>query len=443
MGEWANRRMVERRRGERDPRAAVGVTANPDTRLLLIIGGGAAGLSAAIVAAGAGRQVLVLERMPRPALKVGITGKGRCNLTNLCEVEEFIANVPGNGRFLRPALYAFTPQDAIEFFRGLGVETVVERGQRVFPLSQDALLVARALVRAATQAGARIRTGARVAEILRGPERVAGVRLESGDQIAASAVILATGGASYPATGSTGDGYRLAEQVGHTIVPIRPSLVPLETREEWPRECQGLALRNVALEARDGDKPRWREVGEMLCTHFGVSGPLVLSASRHLAQAREPILVVDLKPGLTPAQVDARLQRDLAANRNRQLKNSLGELLPQKLIPVLVALSGIPPDTPCHSVTREQRRHLGGLLKRLVLHVTRPRPIAEAVVTMGGVSTREINPGTLESRLLPGLYFAGEVMDVDGYTGGFNLHIAWATGRLAGRAAAEGVEGRR
>jgi len=401
---------------------------------VLIIGAGAAGLFAALTAARRGRPVLALEKMPRPALKLGLTGKGRCNLTNLCEVDEFIAHVPGNGRFLRPALYAFTPQDAIGFFAEIGVQTKVERGHRVFPVSEDAPLVARSLAGAARASGAVIRTSAPVAEILLDGGRAAGVRLEDGEEVPARAVVLATGGASYPATGSTGDGYRLACQCGHTVTEIRPSLVPLETQEHWPRLCQGLALKHVGVQAFTGSRSVYREVGEVLCTHFGVSGPLVLTASRHLVDAAHPKLAIDLKPGLSPEQLDARLQRDLAAGRNRQLKNSLGALLPQRLIPVVLELAGVPPDLPCHSITKAHRRRLGETLKGLVLHITRPRPIAEAVITAGGVSTREVNPGTMESRVTPGLFFAGEVLDVDGYTGGFNLHIAWATGRLAGMA---------
>ncbi len=401
---------------------------------IAIIGGGAAGLFAALTAARAGGHVVVLEKMDRPALKLGITGKGRCNLTNLCEVDEFIRNVPGNGRFLRPALYAFPPAAAVEFFNGLGIETKVERGRRVFPVSDDALLVVRRLTQAVRQAGVDIRTGSRVSRIVVRDGRAAGVEV-AGQTLPADAVILAAGGASYPGTGSSGDGYELARAVGHTVVPPEPSLVPLETAEDWPRRCQGLALKTVTLRALDGDRVLYRELGEMLCTHFGVSGPLVLTASRHVLDAKAPRLLVDLKPGLTPEQLDARLLRDLAAGGNKQLKNSLGDLLPLKLIPIAIELAGIAPDTPCHSVTKAERRRLGELLKNLPLTVTGPRPIAEAIVTRGGVSTREINPSTLESRLVPGLFFAGEVIDVDGYTGGFNLHIAWATGRLAGSSA--------
>lgn len=399
---------------------------------ILVIGAGAAGLYASLTAARRGRTVLALEKMHRPALKLGITGKGRCNLTNLCDVDEFIANVPGNGRFVRPAVYAFTPQDAVEAFAEIGVETKVERGRRVFPVSDDAPLVARSLIHATRAAGARIRLHAPVAEIVSAEGRAAGVRLEGGEELPANAVILATGGASYPATGSTGDGYHLARHCGHTVTDIRPSLVPLESKENWPRQCQGLTLKNVELQVWSGSRSVYRERGELLCTHFGVSGPLVLTASRHLAGAANPRLTVDLKPGLSPEQLDARLQRDLVVGGNQQLKNVMGGLVPRRLIPVILDLADMNPALPCHSVTKAQRHRLGETLKRLVLHVTKPRPIAEAVITAGGINTREISPGTMESRLVPGLFFAGEVIDVDGYTGGFNLHIAWATGRLAG-----------
>ncbi len=399
---------------------------------VLIVGAGAAGLFAALTAARRGRDVLVLEKMPRAGLKLGITGKGRGNLTNLCEVDEFLANVPGNGRFLRPALYGFTPQQAVEAFAEVGVETKVERGKRVFPVSEKAPLVARTLVHAVREAGAQLRLNAPVTEILLAEGRAVGVRLEGGEEVAGSAVLVATGGASYPATGSTGDGYRLAAACGHSITELRPSLVPLETQESWPRDCQGLTLKNVEVQAWSGPRSRYRELGEMLCTHFGVSGPLVLTASRHLVGVAHPRLTIDLKPGLTPERLDARLQRELAAGAGRHLKNLLEALLPKRLIPVVLAGAQAPPDISGRDVTKVQRRRLGETLKRLELHITRPRPLAEAAVTAGGVSTREINPGTMESRLAPGLFFAGEVIDVDGYTGGFNLHIAWATGRLAG-----------
>jgi predicted Rossmann fold flavoprotein len=399
---------------------------------IIVIGGGAAGLVAALTAARRGRDVVVVEKMDRAALKLGITGKGRCNLTNLCEVDEFIANVPGNGRFLRPALYGFPPEEAIRFFAELGIETKVERGRRVFPVSDDALLVVRTLVRATRDAGAKILLESPVADILVADGRATGVRLQNGEELPATAVILATGGASYPATGSTGDGYRLARQLGHTVTELYPSLVPLETSEDWPQRCQGLALKNVELRAWRGTRVAYEELGEMLCTHFGVSGPLVLTASRHLVGAAHPKLTIDLKPGLTPEQLDVRLQRDLTMGKRKKVGNIMRGLLPASLGPVILELASINPETPCHAVTKEQRHQFGETLKRLTLHVTGPRPMAEAVVTAGGVNTREINPGTMESRLVPGLSFAGEVIDVDGYTGGFNLHIAWATGHLAG-----------
>lgn len=399
---------------------------------VIIIGAGPAGLTAALAAAERGRRVLIIEKMHRPALKLGITGKGRCNITNLCDVDEFIASVPGNGRFLRPALYAYTPQDAVEHFARLGIETKIERGRRVFPASDDALLVVRTLINAVRATGTHIHTHAAVDDILSVEGKVTGVCLHNGEEEPANAVIIATGGASYPQTGSSGDGYRLARQVGHTVTDIRPSLVPLETQEEWPRECQGLTLKNVELQAWNGSRSVYRELGEMLCTHFGVSGPLVLTASRHLITVAEPRLTIDLKPGLSPDQLDARLQRELLAGGSKHVKNIMRTLLPVRMISIILGLADVSPELPCHSVTRVQRQSVGATLKRLELHIPRTRPIAEAIVTAGGVNTREINPGTMESKLVPGLFFAGEVIDVDGYTGGFNLHIAWATGRLAG-----------
>ncbi len=296
---------------------------------IIVIGAGAAGLFAALTAARRGRNVLVLEKMPRAALKLGLTGKGRCNLTNLCEVPEFINNTPGNGKFLRPALYNFPPKAAVAFFNALGVETKVERGNRVFPVSEDAPLVARTLSLAARDSGAKMFLNAPVAEILLQEGRVRGVRLQDGEEHLADSVILATGGASYPATGSTGDGYRLAKECGHTVTELHPSLVPLETKEDWPRRAQGLSLKNVTLQAWSGKKSVYKELGEMLCTHFGVSGPLVLTASRHLIGAEDPRLTIDLKPGLTPEQLEARLLRDLEAGSRAQNGHHHGRDAPQ------------------------------------------------------------------------------------------------------------------
>ena len=412
---------------------------------IIVIGGGAAGLMAAGFAArtGGSQQVTVLERGPRPARKVRITGKGRCNLTNNCSIQEFIAHVPENGRFLYGALSAFSPQDAIGWFEERGVPVKTERGNRVFPCSDKAADVAEALVSFARESGCRFHRG-RAGRLLLEGGVCRGVETTEGEILAAEAVIVCTGGLSYPLTGSDGDGYRLAEQAGHTVVTPRPSLVPLTSPAAWCREAQGLSLRNCRLSVRDNStgKILFTDFGEMLFTHFGVSGPLVLSASAHMRQMTPGryTLYVDLKPALTPEQMDARLLRDLQENRNRDFRRSLDALLPRSLIPAVVALSDIPPERKCHSITREERQRLAALLKALPVPVDGFRPVEEAIVTSGGVSVKELQAKTMESRLVHGLYFAGEVLDVDAYTGGFNLQIAFSTGRAAGIAAARQAE---
>lgn len=408
---------------------------------LLIVGGGAAGLTAAGFAAKErpDLKITVLERGGRPARKVRITGKGRCNVTNNCTVEEFIRHVPENGRFLYGALSALTPQDTMELFEGLGVPLKTERGSRVFPCSDKAADIAEALVRFAREGGVLLKQG-RGAALLMKDGVCRGVRTADGEELAADAVIVCTGGLSYPLTGSDGDGYRLAEQAGHTLIPPRPSLVPLISPARWCAEAQGLSLRNCRLTARDNrtGKTVFEDLGELLFTHFGLSGPLVLSASAHMRQMAPGryTLLLDLKPGLTPEQLDVRLLRDLEENRNRDFANSLDKLLPRKLILPMVRLSEIPPDRKCHSVTREERTRLAVLLKALPVPVDGFRPVEEAIVTTGGVSVKEVSPKTMESKRVPGLYFAGEVLDVDAYTGGYNLQIAFSTGAAAGRQAA-------
>jgi predicted Rossmann fold flavoprotein len=408
---------------------------------LLIVGGGAAGLTAAGFAAKErpDLKITVLERGGRPARKVRITGKGRCNVTNNCTVEEFIRHVPENGRFLYGALSALTPQDTMELFEGLGVPLKTERGSRVFPCSDKAADIAEALVRFAREGGVLLKQG-RGAALLMKDGVCRGVRTADGEELAADAVIVCTGGLSYPLTGSDGDGYRLAEQAGHTLIPPRPSLVPLISPARWCAEAQGLSLRNCRLTARDNrtGKTVFEDLGELLFTHFGLSGPLVLSASAHMRQMAPGryTLLLDLKPGLTPEQLDVRLLRDLEENRNRDFANSLDKLLPRKLILPMVRLSEIPPDRKCHSVTREERARLAVLLKALPVPVDGFRPVEEAIVTSGGVSVKEVSPKTMESKRVPGLYFAGEVLDVDAYTGGYNLQIAFSTGAAAGRQAA-------
>ena len=411
--------------------------------MILIIGAGAAGLMAAIHAAGAGAEVTLLEHNEKPGKKIYLTGKGRCNATNDCTLDEFLREVPRNGRFLYSVLTAFTPQDLMALLEDNGCPVEVQRGRRVFPRSQHASDVTRTLVGLCQRRGVRLRLHQEVAEILtredpEGGKRVSGVRMASGLELPADAVILATGGRSYPSTGSTGDGYRMAAALGHTVLPARPSLSALESPEAWPAKLQGLSLKNVALTLKSGKKTLYHELGEMLFTHFGFSGPLILEASCHLPDLGIPYaLTLDLKPGLTPEQLEARLLRELEAGGKKQLQTMLRTLLPASLADLFPALCGLNPDLPCNQVTASQRRSLAERLKALPLPVRGCRPIEEAIVTRGGVSVREVNPGTMESRLISGLYFAGEVLDVDAHTGGYNLQIAFSTGALAGRSAAE------
>lgn len=402
---------------------------------VLIIGGGAAGLMAAGQAARSGLEVTVVERNPRMARKVMITGKGRCNVTNACSVEDCVANIPGNGRFLYSALSAFSPADTMALFECLDVPLKTERGNRVFPVSDKAVDIVDALVRYAREGGCRFRQG-RAVRLLLDDGVCCGVELEGGERLEAFAVAVCTGGLSYPQTGSTGDGYVLARQAGHTVLPQRPSLVPLESGDGFCQRLQGLSLKNCGLTVfdRTADRILYRDFGEMLFTHFGVSGPMILSASAHMRDMTPGryVLSVDLKPALSPEQLDARLLRELEQEKNRDFGNMLGTLLPRKLIPVAAERAAIPPERKCHTVTREERRRLGRLLKDFSIGITGFRPIAEAVVTAGGVSVKEVNAKTMESKLVSGLYFAGEVLDVDAYTGGFNLQIAFATGMAAG-----------
>jgi len=404
---------------------------------VIIVGGGAAGLMAAGAAARQGHTVTVVERNPRPARKVMITGKGRCNVTNNCTVDALIQNVPENGRFLYSAVSAFTPQDTMALFEELGVPLKTERGNRVFPVSDKAVDIVDGLVRYAQEGGARIIEG-RVTALILNEGVCAGVKLEDGTAIPADGVIVATGGCSYPGTGSTGDGYALARQAGHTVIPARPSLVALESPDPFCMEMQGLSLKNCALQVRDNVKNKviYSDLGEMLFTHFGVSGPMVLSASAHMRQM-EPeryTLLIDWKPGLTPEQLDARILRDFAERSNMDIANALGKLLPRLLIPVMLRQVQINPHKKCNAITREERLRLAAGIKSMPVRIDGFRPIAEAIVTSGGVAVKEINAKTMESKLVPGLYFAGEVLDVDAYTGGFNLQIAFSTGMAAGNA---------
>ncbi len=410
---------------------------------LLVIGGGAAGLMAAGTAAHEGVETIVLERNERPARKLMITGKGRCNVTNNCaSLQELISNVPRNGRFLYGAFSRYMPSDVIGFFENNGVELKTERGNRVFPVSDNAVDIVDALT-AYAKRRARFMHG-RAVELLHDGEFVAGVRTESGEEIYADKIIIATGGLSYPGTGSTGDGYELAKQAGHKITDLVPSLVPLEIHEGFCSELMGLSLRNTAIKVVDTEtgKTVYTDFGEMLFTHFGVSGPMILSASAHMRNMKSGKykIYIDLKPALTPEQLDARILRDFSENTNKNFINALNSLLPKKLVPVIVKLSRIPLSTKVNQITKEQRASLVQLLKGMCVTVTGFRPVAEAIITSGGVDISQINPKTMESKLIGGLYFAGEVIDVDAYTGGFNLQIAFSTGRLAGLSAAEEIK---
>jgi len=401
---------------------------------VIVIGGGAAGLLCAGHTAGGGLRTAVVERNQRPARKVMITGKGRCNVTNNCGIDEFIRMVKRNGRFLYSAANAFPPSSTMAFFEGLGVPLKVERGNRVFPVSDKAVDIVDALAGFVRRSGAEMITGRCISLSVK-DGTVDGVVLEDGAALSAPAVVIATGGMSYPLTGSTGDGYTLAGQAGHEVIDPRPSLVPLLTAEPFCSAMMGLSLRNVTLSLfdRKKKKPVFHELGEMLFTHFGVSGPLVLSASAHIDPKRFPdfTLSIDLKPGLDESQLDARLLRDFSANQNKDFINSLGALLPAKMIPVAVSRSGIPPQTKVNQITKEQRKNFISVLKKFTLTPSAFRPIEEAIVTSGGVKVSQVNPSSMESKLVKGLYFAGEVLDVDAYTGGFNLQIAFSTGYLA------------
>lgn len=401
---------------------------------VLIIGGGAAGMMAAGTAAQNGLKVCLLEKNGRLGRKVMITGKGRCNITNHCDVQTFISSVPTNGRFLYSAITQFTSQDTINFFEDLGLSTKLERGNRVFPQSDKSVDVVDKLTHFVKSNGANVVVGD-AKSLLINDGVIYGVELQGGTRILADAVVICTGGASYPATGSTGDGYKLAQQAGHTITKLRPSLVPLVAYGDECVEMMGLSLKNVALKVLDTvqNKCIYEDFGEMLFTHFGVSGPMILSASTHMSEMapNRYHIIIDLKPALNSDQLDIRLQRDFELNQNRDFSNSLSALLPRKMIPVIVKKSGISPEIKCNQITKEMRRTFVELLKGFALSISAFRPIEEAIVTSGGVKVSEINPKTMQSKLVSGLYFAGEVIDVDAYTGGFNLQIAFCTGRLA------------
>ena len=407
---------------------------------VVIIGGGAAGLLAGIAAAQNGAQVTIFEKMRLPGKKIMITGKGRCNITNACEIPEFIKNIPGNGRFLNSALHRFTNDDIVLLLESHGLQTKVERGGRIFPVSDKAKDVVDTLVKIFTEAGGKLQLDTKVIEILAKDGQVIGVKTISG-VYPADAVILAAGGASYPGTGSDGGGAKLAAKLGHKIVPLRPSLVPLESDYPYVDDLQGLSLRNVqGTLTADGEKIG-SEFGEMLFTHFGVSGPIILSlsnlAAKALDEGKEVELHIDLKPALSEEKLDARIQRDFTQYSKKQLANGMKDLLPQRLIPVVCDMAYLDEEKFINQISREERHRLLAALKNFCVPITSTRPLAEAIVTAGGVSVKEINPKTMESKLIRGLHFAGEVMDVDGYTGGYNLQAAFSSGHAAGMAAAE------
>jgi len=405
---------------------------------IAVIGGGAAGIMAAIRAAENGAQVTLFEKMPRIGRKLSITGKGRCNLTNTADIAEVVKNIPGNGKFLFSALKKFSPVDTVNFFENLGVKTKVERGGRIFPVSDDATEVIDALLRRLAILGVDVRTSSPVKEIVAENKKIRGV-LVGGKVFSADAVILATGGASYPATGSAGDGFKFARRLGHTVTEILPALVPLEVEEDFVKDLQGLSLKNVRVKLLADEKKIAEQFGEMLFTHFGVSGPIILTLSRDaaklLAEKKFVELEINLKPALTPEQLDARILRDFDKFKRKSIKNALVELLPSKLIPVVLDLSYLPEEKRVDEITQAQRRRLTEILRGLPLTITKTRPIDEAIVTAGGISVKEIDPRTMRSKLFENLFIAGEVADIDGFTGGFNLQAAWSMGNAAGTAA--------
>ena len=407
---------------------------------IIVAGAGAAGMMAAITAARAGKQVLLIEPNEKVGRKLYITGKGRCNVTNNCTKEEFLASVPRNSKFLYSAISRFSPADTISFFESLGVALKTERGNRVFPCSDKAADIIDALFFEMRRQGVILYQG-KVAELLTDADRITGVKTDRGEILQGSAVILATGGASYPRTGSVGDGYRLAAHMGHTITPIRGSLVPLESEDRCCPQMQGLSLRNVELKIKNQKgKVVFQEQGEMLFTHFGLSGPLVLSASAHLDFSKNSYTAhIDLKPALDEQKLDARLLRDFEECANQNFSSVLGGLVPQSMVGVVAERCGIPASQKAHDIRREQRRKLLETLKNFSISLSGTRPVEEAIITSGGVKVGEVDPRTMESKKIRGLFFAGELLDVDAYTGGFNLQIAWSTGYAAGLSAS-GIE---
>lgn len=409
---------------------------------VLIIGGGAAGMMAGVFAARNHHEVHILEKNEKLGKKVFITGKGRCNVANACDTEELFPAVMSNPKFLYSGFYSFGPQDVMNFFEEAGVPLKVERGNRVFPQSDHSSDIIRALERELKKAGAKVHLHTTVKEIVKKPEaeKVTGVILEDDTFMEGDAVIIATGGFSYQSTGSTGDGYRFARELGLKVTDISPSLVPLKTKEDYIPKLQGLSLKNTGLTIKNGKKVLYEDFGEMMFTHFGVTGPMILSASAHIgaklakAENGELCAYLDLKPALTKEQLDARILREFEAGQNKQFKNVIGVLFPSSLTPVMLELGGIPAEKKIHDISREERQHFVDLVKAFPFTITGMGEFKEAIITKGGVSVKEINPGTMESKKISGLYFAGEVLDLDAVTGGYNLQIAWSTAYLAAQA---------
>lgn len=402
---------------------------------VIVIGGGAAGMMAAVAAAECGEAVCLIEKNEKLGKKLFITGKGRCNVTNAADMETLFANVCTNSKFLYSAFYGYDNQAVMAFLEEAGCPLKTERGDRVFPVSDHSSDVIAAFQRTLKRLNVEILLNTEAAGLVTEEGCVKGIRLKGGKTLHADRVIVCTGGLSYPTTGATGDGYRFAEETGHKVTECRPALVPFDTAEDWCRQLMGLSLKNVSVTMLSGGKKRYEGFGEMLFTHFGISGPLILSASSYYRKGEDTRLCIDLKPAMDMEQLDKRLLRDFEENKNRQFKNSLGGLFPVKLIPVMIELSGIQGDKKVNEITREERRAFVELIKGLPLTVTGTRSFAEAIITRGGVSVKDINPSTMESKKVQGLFFAGEVLDLDALTGGFNLQIAWSTGHLAGEGA--------
>lgn len=405
---------------------------------VIIIGGGAAGMMAGIAAARNGHEVHLYEKNEKLGKKLFITGKGRCNLTNACDMQELMKQIPGNPRFLYSAFHNMDNEAVMQFFEELGLKLKVERGMRVFPESDHSSDVIRVLKDEMERLSVKLHFNTEVTAVIAEQGRFAGILCKDSKELKrADACIVATGGLSYQSTGSTGDGYRFAKELGHTVTELSPSLVAVKIKEDYVKELQGLSLKNISIKLVQGDKVLFSELGEMLFTHFGVSGPLILSASSYIAEEIRkhhsmPELQLDLKPGLSLEQLDIRIQKDFEEAKNKQFRNSLNHLLPQKMIEAVVTLSGIDPEKQVNLISKEERKHLVALLKKITLQIEGLRDYNEAVITKGGISVKEIKPATMESKLVEGLYFAGEVLDVDAMTGGFNLQIAWSTGYTAG-----------